>query len=51
MNCFKLRSLYEGYLKEKWIAVSTDGASVMLGKHSGVVSRLKQMYPDLFTWH
>lgn len=29
----------------------SDGASVMLGKNSGVATRLTAKYPNLFTWH
>jgi len=33
------------------VAIATDGASVMVGKNSGVVTRLREKYPKLFTWH
>ena len=29
----------------------TDGASVMLGKQSGVATRLRALYPLIFPWH
>jgi hypothetical protein len=35
MNCFEVHGLYEEYLKENWIAIATDGAGVIFGKHSG----------------
>lgn len=47
----KMHGFHEEYLKNNWIAISTDGASVMVGKYSGVVTRLRQRYPKLFTWH
>ena len=34
-----------------WISFVSDGASVMLGKNSGVATRLTARYPHLFTWH
>lgn len=33
------------------MAIATDGASVMVGKKSGVVTRLREKYPKLFAWH
>jgi hypothetical protein len=39
------------FLEEHWIAFISDGASVMLGKKSGVASRLIQKFPNLFIWH
>ena len=34
-----------------WISFVSDGASVMLGKNSGVPTRLTARYPHLFRWH
>ena len=51
LKSLKLHGLHEEYLRENWIAITTDGASVMLGKSSGVVTRLNQIYPELFSWH
>jgi len=39
------------YLKENWIAFVSDGASVMMGRSSGVAKRLLDIYPNLFVWH
>ena len=33
------------------MAIATDGASVTVGKKSGVVTRLLEKHPKLFTWH
>jgi hypothetical protein len=38
-------------LKANWIAFISDGASVMLGKDTGVAARLRQYFPRLFIWH
>lgn len=51
LETLKIHGFNEEYLKTNWIAIATDGASVMVGKYSGVVTRLRQRYPKLFTWH
>ncbi|UYV81282.1 hypothetical protein LAZ67_20000646 [Cordylochernes scorpioides] len=51
LNTLYKHGLNEEYLKENWIAIETDGASVMVGRHSGVVTRLKQKFPKFFAWH
>jgi len=51
LNTLYKHGLNEEYLKENWIAIATDGVSVMVGRHSGVVTRLKQKFPKLFAWH
>lgn len=37
--------------KTNWVAIATDGTSVMIGKNSSVVTRLRKKYLNLFTWH
>lgn len=34
-----------------WVAIASDGASVMTGKKSGVATKLREKIPNLFTWH
>jgi hypothetical protein len=51
MNCLETHVLHEGYVKKNRITTATDGAGVVLDKSSGLVSGLKQKYPNLFTWH
>ena len=51
-----LKSLHDGgfdneYLRKNLIAFYSDGASVMLGRNSGVGTRLKNDYPDIILWH
>jgi hypothetical protein len=41
----------ENYLSKNLIAFTSDGASVMLGIHSGVGQRLKEKFPVLLLWH
>lgn len=36
------------YLASNLVDACSDGASVMLGKHSGVFIRLEEMFPSLF---
>ena len=51
-----LKSLHDGgfdnkYLTNNLIAFCSDGASVMLGRNSGVGTRLKNDYPNIILWH
>ena len=51
-----LKSLHDGgfeneYLRKNLIAFSSDGASVMLGRNSGVGTRLKNDYPNIILCH
>ncbi|CAG0909121.1 unnamed protein product, partial [Cyprideis torosa] len=40
------------FLKANLVAVTTDGASVMVGNVNGVLQRLKDMIsPEIITWH
>ncbi|XP_063302262.1 E3 SUMO-protein ligase KIAA1586-like [Pelobates fuscus] len=39
------------FLAENWIGACSDGASVMLGRKSGVLERLSQKYPKIVKWH
>ena len=33
------------------MAFASDGASVMVGRKSGVATKLKDLFPHLITWH
>ena len=51
-----LKSLHDGgfdgeYLRNNSIAFCSDGASVMLGRNSGVGIRLSNDYPNIVLWH
>ena len=51
-----LKSLHDGgfdneYFKNNLIAFCSDGASLMLGRNSGVGTRLKNDYPNVILWH
>ena len=41
----------DSYLASNLVGACSDGASVMLGKHSGVLTKLKQKYPKIILWH
>ena len=51
MNCLNANGFTDEYLSECFIGFASDGASVMLGKKSGVATRLKARFPQLMTWH
>uniref|UniRef100_A0A6Q2XAX7 HAT C-terminal dimerisation domain-containing protein n=1 Tax=Esox lucius TaxID=8010 RepID=A0A6Q2XAX7_ESOLU len=51
LNCLDTAGFSEEWLKKNWVSFVSDGASVMLGKNSGVATRLTARYPNLFTWH
>lgn len=36
---------------DKWISVSTDGAPAMVGKDKGLVRKIRDMKPDLLSYH
>ena len=41
----------QNYLDECFIAFACDGAPAMIGKDSGVATRLKNIFPNLLIWH
>ena len=49
LNCLDTAGFSEEWLQNNWISVGL--LSVMLGKNSGVATRLTARYPHLFTWH
>lgn len=49
LNCLDTAGFSEEWLQNNWISFVSDGASVMLGKNSGVATRLTARYPNLFT--
>lgn len=51
LTCLHSHGLTVDVLKEKLIAFASDGASVMLGKQSGVAKLLEDSFPHLITWH
>lgn len=47
----RLLGLNDEFLKQNLIAVATDGAAVMLGRKKGVITLIKQQFPDVLFWH
>ena len=41
----------EAYLSANLVGACSDGASTMLGRRSGVLTRLKQQFPRVQLWH
>ncbi|KAL1249596.1 hypothetical protein QQF64_020601 [Cirrhinus molitorella] len=41
----------QDFLSKTLIGLSCDGASVMLGRKSGVAARLKSLFPNMIVWH
>ncbi|KAJ8897990.1 hypothetical protein PR048_003350 [Dryococelus australis] len=51
LNCLKKHGFHDDYLKEHLVAFASDGASVMLGKNSGVAKKLVTNYTNIVLWH
>ena len=51
MQCLNANGFSDEYLRECFIGLAADGASVMLGKKNGVAAKLKARFPQLLTWH
>jgi len=51
MHCLVSHGFSEEFLKEFWVGLAVDGASVMLGNKCGVATQLKAKFPALVTWH
>ena len=51
LACLNSHGFDDNYLKKHLIAFTSDGASVMLGKKSGVAKRLSDRYPNIIIWH
>lgn len=51
LDCLGGHGFDQIFLNECLIAFACDGASVIIGKDSGVATRLKIQYPKLIIWH
>ena len=49
LNCLHSHGLSGEYLGSYLVGVATDGASVMLGCKTGVITQLKQMFPNIIS--
>lgn len=51
LRCLHKHGFDSEYLNQHLVAFTSDGASVMLGKRSGVAQKLLSLYPNLIIWH
>lgn len=51
LACLNKHGFDQQFLTECFVCFACDGASVMIGKNSGVATRLKQMFSHLIIWH
>ena len=51
LECLSSYGFTEEYLNDHLVCFTSDGASVMTDKKSGVVALLKTLVPTLITWH
>ena len=51
LQCLAGHGFTEEFLKESWVDLAVDGASVMLGSKCGVAIQLKRLFPLLVSWH
>lgn len=51
LNCLESIGFSNEFLKENLISIATDGAAVMMGKKKGVVTLMKQRFPQVLIWH
>ncbi|XP_063217341.1 E3 SUMO-protein ligase KIAA1586-like [Bacillus rossius redtenbacheri] len=51
LNQLQALGLSFEFIKDHMIALTCDGASVLLGKKSGLAMQLTETFPNLFIWH
>ena len=51
LNSLHNAGFSDKYLKKNLIVFCSDGASVMIGRSSGVGTRLKNFFPNIIIWH
>lgn len=51
LKCWEKHGFDAEYLKRNLICFASDGASVMIGKKSGVATKLKTIFPNILIWH
>lgn len=50
-QCLTAHGFTDVFLAECWVGIGVDGASVMLGSKSGVVTKFKSLFPRLTSFH
>jgi len=51
VKCLHDHKFTDTILKNRWLALGTDGASVMLGRKGGVLAKLQETFPNIIGWH
>uniref|UniRef100_A0A672RKS2 HAT C-terminal dimerisation domain-containing protein n=1 Tax=Sinocyclocheilus grahami TaxID=75366 RepID=A0A672RKS2_SINGR len=51
LSALERLNLIDEFLSKTLIGVTCDGTSVMLGRTSGVASRLRDIFPNITVWH
>ena len=51
LECLRKHGMDSDYLQEHLICFATDGASVMIGRSSGITTKLREMFPSVVFWH
>ena len=51
LTCLNKYEFDEDFLMRNLVAISTDGASVMLGRKCGVATTLARKFRNIITWH
>jgi hypothetical protein len=51
MTCVYSHGFTDQYMSEHLVCICTDEASVMLGKHAGVQTLIKNKFPKVVGWH
>lgn len=51
LACLEGAKLNKAFLSKTLIGLTCDGASVMLGRKSGVAARLQTLFPNIMVWH
>ena len=51
LACLAKHGLTTDVLKNRWLAITTDGCSTMLGRKAGLHTLLRKEFPRLISWH
>jgi len=51
LECLHKHKFTDAVLQSRWLALGTDGASVMLGRVGGVLAKLQEKFPNILGWH
>jgi Domain of unknown function (DUF4371) len=50
-SCLKSHGFTENYLAQHLVSICSDGASVMVGSKSGLLTEFSRQYPRIIRWH